>query len=251
MAGIENHDMVLHQIRAKLYTNHLRPENGAYNARADNDRTLNTMDVCTTAKTRGGYPGDINELFDAVNWYNSELAYQVCDGYAVTNDWFTLYPHISGPFESPHDAADPEKHKVSIRVTARKRLRDITKNTKIIIEGIADTDGFIDFLLDQEEHDVKHNLYAPGNMIAIYGKKIKIDGGHPDNGVYFVPVDDPSKAVKMTRLGENNPAKITGIAPDTHYACNRIEIRTQFTGSGSNFLKEPRVIKSLFTMEVL
>jgi hypothetical protein len=43
---------------------------------------------------------------------HSELAYQVCDGYAVSNDWFTIYPHISGAFESPHDAADPEKHKV-------------------------------------------------------------------------------------------------------------------------------------------
>jgi hypothetical protein len=190
-------------------------------------------------------------LFDAVNWYNSELAYQVCDGYAVTNDWFTLYPHISGPFESPHDPIDPEKHKVSIRVTARKRMRDITKNTRIIVEGIADTDGFIDFLLDQEEHDVKHNMYLTGNMIAIYGKKIKIDGDDPANGVYFVPADSSLPAVKMTRLGENNPAKITGIAPDTLYAYNRIEIRTQFTGSGSNFLKEPRVIKSLFIIEVL
>jgi hypothetical protein len=250
MAGIESHDMVLHQIRAKLYTNHLHPENGAYNARADNDRTLNTMDVCTTAKTRGGYPGDINELLDAVNWYNSELAYQVCDGYAVTNDWFTVYPHISGHFESPHDAADPEKHKISIRITARKRLRDIAKNIKITIEGLADTGGFIDFLLDQEEHEIKHNLYLPGNMIAIYGKKIKIDGDNPANGVYFVPTDG-SPAVKMARMGENGAAKITGIAPDTLYAYNRIEIRTQFNGSGSNFLKEPRVITGLFTAEVI
>jgi hypothetical protein len=250
MAGIENHDMVLHQIRAKLYTNHLHPENGAYNARADNDRTLTTMDVCTTAKTRGGYPGDINELFDAVNWYNSELAYQVCDGYAVTNDWFTVYPHISGHFESPHDAADPEKHKVSIRITARKRLRDIAKNIKITIEGLADTGGFIDFLLDQEEHEVKHNLYLVGNMVAIYGKKIKIEGDHPSNGVYFVPADG-STPVKMSRLGENTPGKITGIAPDTQNAYNRIEIRTQHNGSGGSVLKEPRVITSLFTAEVL
>jgi hypothetical protein len=55
----------------------------------------------------------------------------------------------------------------------------------------------------------------------------------------------------MARLGENNPAKIAGIAPDTNCANNRIEIRTRFSGSGSVLLKEPRVITSLFTAEVI
>jgi hypothetical protein len=251
MAGLDDNDLVLHQIRAKLYPNHLQNVEGNYNAHADNDRTLTAKDVCTTAKTRGGYPGDTSQMLDAVNWYHSELAYQICDGYAVTNDWFTLYPHISGPYESPHDPADPEKHKVSIRFTARKRLRDSTKNTSIIIEGVADTNGFINFLTDMEEHEAKHNLYVPGNMIAIYGSKIRIAGDDPTNGVYFVPVDDPSKAVKMARIGENGTAKITGIAPDTHHCNNRIEIRTQYNGSNSSFLKEQRVIASLFILEVL
>jgi hypothetical protein len=84
MAGIDNHDMVLHHIRAKLYPNHLQNVEGNYLARTDTDRTLNVKDVCTAAKTRGGYPGDVNEMLNAVEWYNSELAYQVCDGYAVS-----------------------------------------------------------------------------------------------------------------------------------------------------------------------
>jgi hypothetical protein len=86
-------------------------------------------------------------------------------------------------------------------------------------------------------------------MVAVYGKKIKIEGDHPGNGVYFVPTDG-SAPVKMARIGENNPGKITGIAPDTLYAYNRIEIRTQHSGSGGIILKEPRVITSLFTAEV-
>jgi hypothetical protein len=114
---------------------------------------------------------------------------------------------------------------------------------------VADTNGFIDYLVDQEEDDFGHNMYLNGSMVAIYGSKIKIAGDNPANGVYFVPVLDPSKAKKMTRVGENNPSKITGIAPDTEYAQNRIEIRTQFNGTKDTFLKEPRVITSAFILE--
>jgi hypothetical protein len=161
MATMEEHDLVLHNIRAKLYPNHLEHVEGNYNARVDNERTLTGMEVCTAAKTRGGYPGDINEMYDTVKWYLSEQMYQICDGYAVSNDYYTLYPHISGPFESPHDPIDREKHKVSVRFSARKRLRDIQKKIDIEIIGIADTNGFIDYLIDQEEHDlVLHTIKA-------------------------------------------------------------------------------------------
>jgi hypothetical protein len=92
-------------------------------------------------------------------------------------------------------------------------------------------------------------MYMAGDMVAIYGSKIKVAGDDPGNGVFFVPVDNPSQAVRMTRIGDNNPTRITGIAPDTQYSNNRIEIRTQYNGTNSTFLKEQRVITSLFVLE--
>jgi hypothetical protein len=67
--------------------------------------------------------------------------------------------------------------------------------------------------------------------------------------VFFVPVDDPSKAVKATRIAENSSSKIIGVCPDISYAFNRIEVRTQYTGSSATFLKAPRIITSAFTLE--
>jgi hypothetical protein len=152
-------------------------------------------------------------------------------------------------FESPRDAPDPVKNKVTIKFSLRKRLLDAARNITVEIEGVADTNGFIDYLTDQEENEAAHNLYVPGDMVSIHGSKIKVAGDHADNGVYFVPVDDASKAVKMARIGDNNPTRITGIAPKTGYLHNRLEIRTQFTGSGDKFLKAPRVITSAFILE--
>jgi hypothetical protein len=250
MATMDNQDLVLHKIRAKLYPNHLQGKaEGQYIARTENERTLGAKDICTTAKTRGGYPGSMEELLEHVNWFNAEVAYQLADGYAVSNDWYTIYPHIGGTFESPRDKHDPEKNKISFRFSPRKRLRDIIKNISVEIQGVADTNGFINYLIDQEDAEFGHNMYLPGNMVAIYGSKIKIAGDNPGNGVFFVPVDDPSRAVKMARMGDNNPARITGIAPDTQCAQNRIEIRTQYNGTNNTFLKEPRVIASVFVLE--
>jgi hypothetical protein len=67
--------------------------------------------------------------------------------------------------------------------------------------------------------------------------------------VYFVPVDDPSKAVKVTRVAENTPSKITGITPHTHYEKNRIEVRTQYSGASDKFLKTMRIITSPFVID--
>jgi len=116
------------------------------------------------------------------------------------------------------------------------------------IEGVADIGGYIGEFYDYEEDSV-NTLYAPGNMFAINGHKLKIAGDDPGVGVFFVPVDDPSKAVKATRIAENMPAKITGAAPRTGFRLNRIEIRTQYTGAINTPLKNPRVITSGFTLE--
>jgi hypothetical protein len=94
-----------------------------------------------------------------------------------------------------------------------------------------------------------NTLYIPGDMFAINGHKLKVAGDDPNIGVYFVPVDDPTKAVKVTRIAENTPSKITGIAPKTNMMNNRIEIRTQFIGSGNTYLKTVRTITSGFVLE--
>ena len=86
-------------------------------------------------------------------------------------------------------------------------------------------------------------------MFTIHGHKIKVDGQEPGVGVYFVPVDEPSRAVKVNRIAENTASKITGIAPPVGYPNSRTEVRTQYTGSGSTSLKAVRTVTSGFTLE--
>jgi hypothetical protein len=62
--------------------------------------------------------------------------------------------------------------------------------------------------------DVSENtFFAPGGVFSLCGSKIKAAGDDPGCGVFFVPAEDPPKAVKVNRLVENTPSKIIGKAP--------------------------------------
>jgi hypothetical protein len=115
------------------------------------------------------------------------------------------------------------------------------------ITGLADTKASIDKFIDRET-DTVNSTFAAGDMFCITGTKIKVEGDDDTCGVYFVPVDDPAKAVKVERLGENKGSMITGIAPKTDGKETRIEIRTRFSGTVNKYLKNTRVISSNFTV---
>jgi len=244
-------DMVFHHIRVKLHRNHLNPAEGAYIARTDNDKSLSMEDVCKILKTRGGFSGNYEDLLKYVQQYYNEVAYQLCDGHAVNNGYYSVYPTVGGTFNSVNEAHDHDKHPIGFSFLIRSGLRDLIRNIEVDIDGIADANGngYIDTYTDSEGGFV-NDYFKPGHMFAIHGHKIKLAGDDPIIGVYFVPEENPSKAVKVTRIADNTPSRITGIAPCTGYSRNKIEIRTQFSGNNNILLKTTRVITSTFILEV-
>ena len=244
-----NNDMIFHRIRVKLYPNYLNSVEGAYIARTDNDKSLSIEDICRIMKTRSGFSGNYEDLLEHVRQYYDEVVYQLCDGNAVNNGFYSVCPNIGGTFGSVNEAHDHDKHPISFRFGVRSRLRNLIRHIEVDIDGFADTKGYIDTFTDSEENSV-NDFFTPGNIFAIHGHKIKLAGEDPSVGVYFIPLEDASKAVKVERIADNNPSRITGIAPHTGYSQNRIEIRTQYSGENNRFLKAPRTITSSFTVEV-
>jgi len=248
MAIINNVTEVLHRIRVKLYPNYLPNVEGAYIARTDSEATLNVPQICAALKNRGGYGGDYEDLVEGVKQFFDEAAYQLCDGFAVNMGYFSVHPNVGGTFNSVMDIHDHKKHRVSFRFRTLSKLRRLIEHIRVEIEGIADSSGWIDEFIDTDENSV-NTLYVPGNQFVLHGHKIKVAGDNPGVGVYFVPVDDPAQAVKVTRIAENTASKIIGIAPATGHVQNRIEVRTQYAGATTTFLKNQRVIASNFILE--
>ena len=240
--------MIVHGIHARLYPNYLA-NGGAYIARAKNQSTLTIEDVCTILKTRGGFTGRYEDLMEHVKQYYQEVIYQLCDGYAVTNGYFTIHPCIGGTFNSVNEVHDSKKHPVSLRFGTRAKLQQILKKVDVKIEEIADGTGFIDEFRDFEDDSI-NDTFTPGNQFAIHGNKIKLAGDDPSVGLFFVSTDDPACAVKVERIAENSATRVTGIIPEVCHKHSKLEIRTQFTGTNNPALKNPRTITSSFVIEV-
>jgi hypothetical protein len=248
MSLISNVIEVLHRIRVKLYPNYLPGVEGTYIARTDNEALLSIEQVCTSLINRADFTCDYEDLVEYIRQFFDEAVYLLCDGYAVNMRYFSLHPNVGGIFNSVNEAHDRKKHPVTFRFRTRSALRKLVKHTAIDIEGLADCSSWIDEFIDTEE-DSTNTLYVPGDQFILLGNKIRVEGDDPACGVYFVPVVDPSKAVKVTHIAENNPSKIIGIAPKTQYKYNKIEIRTQFESPYIKFFKKIRIITSSFVVE--
>jgi hypothetical protein len=248
MAAVEDLSLILHRIRVKLYANYLPGVQGEYIARTNNEKVLNTDDIATTILTRGGFTGNRSDLIDHIRQYNMEVMYQLLDGYAVTNEYFTTYVNIGGTFNTVNDTHDHKKHPLSVRFNVLSRLKKLLDKVQIDIEGLADVNGFIDEFIDLEDGYINSQC-VPGNMSAVHGHKIKIAGDDPKCGVYFVPVTSPQDRLKVDRMGDNTANRITFIVPNLYHTTSRVEIVTQFAGAGDKFLKAPRTITSPFILE--
>ena len=248
MGIINNISGVLHHICVKLYPNYLPNENGAYIARTGDETLLNIEQLCAAMKDRPGFTGKHEDLIKYVNHFLDETAYQLCNGFSVNMGYYSIHPNIGGTFNSVNETHDHEKHPVKFEFRIRRPLRNLIKHITVDITGLGDSNAFIDEFTDREEKSV-NSLFVPGGLFCLTGNKIKVAGDDPGCGVFFVPVDYPAGAVKVNRVAENRSSKIIGIAPDTRYVHNRIEVRTQYTGSENAFLKAPRVIASNFIIE--
>jgi hypothetical protein len=231
---------VLHKIRIKLHPCRLPGKEGLFIARIDNETVLSVEEVCAALVARGSFTGDYGTLVMYVKCFFDEVVYQLCDGFGVKNRYFSMHPIVGGYFRGPEEANDRKAHPVGFGFQVLPPLQDLTD--LITIEAsYAKPGGYIDMVTDFESQTVNRTL-TPGGLFMAYGAKIRITGNRPENGVWFIPVADPTRRIKAEGgFAENKQNKVIGKVPDLAPGAYTLEIVTQFSG-GSKPLKEPRTI---------
>jgi hypothetical protein len=234
-------DEVLHHIRVKLYPSYLPGAEDTCIARTDNEASLTIEQVCSALKNRGGFTGNYDDLVEYVKQYLDEMAYQLCDGFAVNTGYFSVHPTVGGTFSKTNEGHDREKHPITFRFRTRAPLRAIAEHIVVDIEGLADMNGYIDEFIDISTESINETL-TPKGLFSISGNKIRVAGDNAAVGVFFVSVSDSTHDAKVEgRLAENAPSKVIGSIPDLPVGKWKVRVVTQYS-SGSFLLKEPRVI---------
>ncbi|MCL2232884.1 MAG: hypothetical protein FWB99_07395 [Treponema sp.] len=141
---------VLHRIHVKLYPNQLPNCGGPFVARTASERVLTIDDICTGVENKGGFAGDKDTLRKYVQKHYDELIYRLCDGFAVSTGYFTLYPNIGGTFFSPKEACNKEKHPLEVRLRPAAALTHLLSLVQIHVQGFGDSSAFIHQFVDAE-----------------------------------------------------------------------------------------------------
>jgi hypothetical protein len=236
----------LHKMRAKLYPSYLPGTEGKYIARTINEAIVTIEDICASMKNRGGFDGSYEEAVKTLRHFIMEMLYQLADGFTVNLGFCTVYPNISGTFANEKEPYNSKNHAIDFRFHALKQLRDIRDDIEVIIEGIADTKGYIVDYTDVMTGAV-NETFSQMNEFVITGYRMKVAGDDPSIGLYFQNTAT-NAMTKAHSLAENSQSKLIGIFPGIPDGVYKIVIKTQFAGSGK-FLKDVRVIESGFTLK--
>jgi len=250
MPVINNAIGALHKIKAKLYPNYLPTIKGAYTARTASEACLNIEQVCASLKDRGGSTGNYHDLVKHVREFLDEAAYQLCSGYAVDTGYFSIHLNINGSFNSVKEAYDPKKHPIVFHFKVRPALRRLAEHIVVEIEGLADTSGSIDKFTDTETDSVNETVTS-GGLFSVSGHKMKIAGDDPSIGVYFVSSENLEIEVKAARLNQNIAGRLAGVVPQLANGLWRVVVKTQYNGTSNTFLKNPKIMTSLFELNAV
>jgi hypothetical protein len=230
----------LHTIKALLYDNALTENPNDFVARVSSERSLGVKDICRSAVSRGGATVSADAMEIAVNQFHKEMVYNLCDGFGINTEWYTVAVSIKGVFDSPIEKFNPSKHTVAFDFQQGARLRKELSSVDVQILGAADIMLNIAQVTDVKTGSV-NDLLTPNRNLRISGSRIRIAGDNAANGVYFVNQATQERIkVDSTDMVTNNPSELIIVIPALAPGEWKVEATTQFGGNTKQLLKEPR-----------
>lgn len=228
-----------HTIKAYLYDNLLTPDPNDFVARVSSERSLSVADICHSAATRGGADVSDAAMNHAVELFLKEMAYRLCDGFAVNTGYFTAMPVVRGVFLNPNETFDPQRHTLQFQFTQGELMRREIEDVEVKIMGVAETGLYIGQVEDMKSRTVNEVL-TPGFNLRVTGTKLRVVGDKPGVGIFFrETATNTATKVDEGDIVVNNPSELMIIIPALPAGTYQLEITTQYS-TGNKLLKEVR-----------
>ena len=228
-----------HTIKAYLYDNLLTPDPNDFTARVSSERSLSVADICHSTATRGGADVSDAAMSHAVELFLKEMAYRLCDGFAVNTGYFTAMPVVRGVFLNPNETFDPQRHTLQFQFTQGELMRREIEDVEVKIMGVAETGLYIGQVEDMKSRTVNEVL-TPGFNLRVTGTKLRVVGDKPGVGIFFrETATNTATKVDEGDIVINNPSELMIIIPALPAGTYQLEVTTQYS-MGKQWLKEPR-----------
>ena len=218
-----------HTIKAYLYDNLLTPDPNDFTARVSSERSLSVADICHSAATRGGADVSDAAMSHAVELFLKEMAYRLCDGFAVNTGYFTAMPVVRGVFLNPNETFDPQRHTLQFQFTQGELMRREIEDVEVKIMGVAETGLYIGQVEDMKSRTVNEVL-TPGFNLRVTGTKLRVVGDKPGVGIFFrETATNTATKVDEGDIVVNNPSELMIIIPALPAGTYQLEVTTQYS----------------------
>ena len=229
---------ILHEVEIYLYENYLTPITTDYMGRIEMARTLGLREVCDSAVLRGGANISSESIRSGSEIMLKEMAYLLCDGFAINFGYFSISLKVLGVFDSPKDIYDPKRHTLQFQITPGILMRNELQYVRVKTMGVKK--GAIDIALVTDTlTGLTDGTITPGEDIIIQGTRVRIapdDGSDADVGIFFV-IGSGVVVPVTRRLTQNDPSKIIARVPNLLPGSYTLRIVTKSSANRQALLK--------------
>jgi hypothetical protein len=229
-----------HPIKALLYPNLLKNNNGTFKAQTITRQTFDIKDICNLHCSRSGSGIHPDAMEYHVKLFLEAMSDLLNEGFAINTGYFTAAPTIKGSFENSNDNFNAKKHAVTYKFTQGAILRKRASLLQAEILHVHNNHHYgINRIKDIRSGSL-NDILTPGGGLKIEGLKLKLTGTHPDIGIYFISKTTNERIKVPVEYMINNQNNnllilIPGLKPDSY----RLELITQYAGKGTP-LNKPR-----------
>lgn len=142
-------------------------------------------------------------------------------------DIIHLYPVISGTFNNIHEKYCADKHKIKIKSSPGKRLRNIKFNNEEIINGNFSKPAPNPISFKDIKSNTENLIVSSNNIGVISGRNLKVNIENEDEGVFLINQNENS-VIRISKFQKNSPKQLVFLTPDLkNDEIYQIEVRSR------------------------
>lgn len=181
-----------------------------------------------------------------VSLYHRVVARLLLNGYNVNTGLFHGVAQFTGVVEG--SVWNPKTNSIYISLIQDKELRQAAATTSVKILGAK---GDTAYILGSEDTATRatDGTATAGRNYRLQGRQIKVWGTDPAVGITLTDSKSVVTKIPTDMIAVNNPSEVILLLPaDLADGSYELRLTTQYSGSGSKTLKEPRTLTRTITI---
>ena len=220
-------------IKYKLYPSNLAQEQQKYTARVE---TSDSIDLATIARRMANRCNTLGvvEIKAVLDTFFQECEHLLSNGCRINIEGqLSLYPLMSGDFNSATDRFDPKCHRIDVGATPGTRLRTRVRKNAAVRKVNTVLPNPTPLTCEDRASHTSDRVITPGGIAALRGHRLKHNLDNPTEGIFFI--DSAGRETRTTNVALNTPKQLVFLVPqlDPQHNPYRIEIRAHVRGKGT------------------